>query len=91
MLTSFAVLSPRFGSPEVGCRLRSIWSASEGATPQLENFPNRLYMVRIVVPVSAILILSIGGKGMFQNQTLVASVFDFTYLGFERILGKFVT
>jgi hypothetical protein len=50
-----------------------------------------LYMVGIVVPVSAIIILSNEGKGMFQNQKWVASVFDFTYLGFERILAKFVT
>jgi hypothetical protein len=50
-----------------------------------------LYMVGIVVPVSAIIKLSNEGKGMFQNQKWVASVFDFTYLGFERILAKFVT
>jgi hypothetical protein len=29
--------------------------------------------------------------GCFRKKKWVASVFDFTYLGFERILTKFVT
>jgi hypothetical protein len=49
------------------------------------------YMVGIVVLVSAIIKLFNLGKGVFQNKKWVASMFDFTYLGFEWILAKFVT
>jgi hypothetical protein len=36
----------------------SLWSASEGATPDLKNFLNMLYIVGHVVLASAIIIIS---------------------------------
>jgi hypothetical protein len=54
-----------------------IWNASEGANPELKQFPNMLYMVGIVMLVSAIIIRSNAGKGMFQKQKCVIVMFNF--------------
>jgi hypothetical protein len=78
-------------NPSVEGGILSICSASEGATPELKNFPNMLYMVRIVVLISVIIRRSNVGKGLFQSQKWAAFMYHFTYLGFEWILAKLVT
>jgi hypothetical protein len=52
----------------MGCkRVVSVWSASEGATPGLNNFPNMSYIVGHVVLASAITYYSNQEKWMFEN------------------------
>jgi hypothetical protein len=66
----------------------SVWSASEGATAELKNFPNMLYMVGIVLLVSAIIISSNGGRGCFRIKNGLRQCYIFIYIRIERIVAK---
>jgi hypothetical protein len=54
----------------------SIWSASEGATPELKNFPNMIYRWTRRL-ASAIIVSSNSEKRMFENQKCVNAMLKF--------------
>jgi hypothetical protein len=73
---------------QAGRSLPSVWSASEGATAELKNFPNMLYMVGIVVLVSAIMISSNEGRRCFRIKNGSRRCYIFSYIKIERIVAK---